>query len=92
MKQVKRKFNASFKTKVAIEAIKESETLSSLAVKYEISPVMICKWEKEFLANASAVFETHKNDDSTLEHLIPSPLVNLLYTMFTCLKDLFVRL
>ena len=31
MKQVKRKFDASFEGKVAIEAIKESETLSSLA-------------------------------------------------------------
>lgn len=37
MKQVKCKFDDSFK------AIKESETLSSLAAKYEISLVMICR-------------------------------------------------
>ena len=67
MKQVKRKFDASFKTKVAIESIKESETLSSLATKYEISPVMICRWKKEFLENVSAAFETPKNDDSAFE-------------------------
>ena len=41
MKQVKRKFDASFKAKFAIEAIKESETLSSLVAKYEISPVIL---------------------------------------------------
>lgn len=48
MKQVKRKFDASFKEKVAIEAIKESEKLSSLVAKYEISPVMIYRWKKNF--------------------------------------------
>ena len=67
MKQAKRKFDASFKAKVAIEAIKENETLSSLAAKYEISPIMICRWKKEFLANASAAFETPKNDESAFD-------------------------
>ena len=41
--------------------------MCSLAAKYEISPVMICRWKKEFLANASAAFETPKNDDSAFE-------------------------
>lgn len=32
-----------------MEAIKERETLNKLAVKYEVSPVMISRWKKEFI-------------------------------------------
>lgn len=43
MKKARRKYDASFKAKVAIEAIRERETLSELAAKYEVSPVMISR-------------------------------------------------
>jgi len=52
---------------VAIEAIKERETLSELAARYELSPVMISRWKKEFLENSAAAFETPKIDGSALE-------------------------
>ncbi len=45
----KKKYDAKFKAKVALEAIKERETLNKLAVKYEVSPVMISRWKKEFI-------------------------------------------
>lgn len=35
----KKKYDAKFKAKVALEAIKERETLNELAVKYEVSSV-----------------------------------------------------
>lgn len=35
MKKSRKKYDAKFKAKVAIEAIKERETLSELAAKYE---------------------------------------------------------
>ena len=38
MKKSRRKFSAQFKTKVAIEALKERETLSELAKRYEVHP------------------------------------------------------
>lgn len=49
MNRTRRKYDSSFKAKVAIEAIKERETLSELAAKYELSPVMISRWKKEFI-------------------------------------------
>ena len=49
MKQTRKKYDAKFKAKVAIEALKERETLNELATKYELSPVMISRWKKEFL-------------------------------------------
>ena len=43
MKGTRKKYDAKFKAKVALEAIKERETLNELAVKYEVSPVMISR-------------------------------------------------
>lgn len=56
-KQTRRKFSADFKAKVALEAIKNQQTLAELAVKFDVNPVMISKWKAEFLENMSAVFE-----------------------------------
>ncbi len=52
---------------VALEAIKERETLNELAVKYEGSPVMISRWKKEFIENSVAAFETPKVNDVSIE-------------------------
>jgi transposase len=56
MKKERRKFTASFKVKVAIEALKEKDTLQVLASKFEIHPTQIGNWKKEFLENAELVF------------------------------------
>ena len=46
MKGTRKKYDAKFKAKVALEAIKERETLNELAVKYEVSPLMISRWNR----------------------------------------------
>jgi len=56
----RRKFTAAFKAKVAIEAIRERETLSAISSKYEMSQEQISKWKREFLEKSELVF--------TLEH------------------------
>lgn len=63
-KRNRRKFNADFKTKVVLEALKEKSTIEELARKYELHPNQITVWKKEFLANASAVFENSGNKES----------------------------
>lgn len=72
MKKERRKFSASFKAKVAIEAIKEQQTIQELAAKYELHPTQINTWKREFLDNAESVFITDKSpskDDSKEKEL-----------------------
>ena len=47
-KNKRERYSAAFKAKVAIDAIKERETLQQLAVKYKVSAVTIGKWKAEF--------------------------------------------
>ena len=57
MKQTRRKHSAAFKAKVALEALKERDSLAELSAKYEISQSQISKWKQSFLERSSTVFE-----------------------------------
>ena len=58
MKKQRRKFTAAFKAQVAIESLKERQTLSELAVRFDVHPNQISTWKQEFLSKAEQVFET----------------------------------
>ena len=58
MKAKRRKFTAAFKAQVAIEAIKERDSLADLAKRFEVHPNMISKWKQEFIERSSEIFET----------------------------------
>ena len=64
MKQKRRKFSGAFKAKVAIEALKERETLAELSERFEVHPNMISKWKQEFLEKSSNIFDK-KSDPET---------------------------
>lgn len=55
MKRERRKFSAAFKSKVAIEALKEQMTLQELAKKFDVHPNQITGCKRDFLENASVV-------------------------------------
>ncbi|PKQ60131.1 transposase [Labilibaculum filiforme] len=57
MKRTRRKFSSTFKAKVAIEALKERETLAVLAERFELHPNQISQWKQEFLENSQQIFE-----------------------------------
>jgi transposase len=64
MKAKRRKFTAGFKAQLAIEALKERETLAELAKRYEVHPNMISKWKQEFVERSSEIFETAPPEDN----------------------------
>lgn len=65
MKKNRRKFSNEFKTKVAVEALKERQTISELAERFELHPNQISRWKQQFLENASLVFESDKKSKTT---------------------------
>lgn len=56
-RKTRRNFSPEFKAKVAIEALREQQTLSELAAKYELHPNQISDWKKQLLGGAGAVFD-----------------------------------
>lgn len=58
--KTRRHFGAAFKAKVALEALKEQQTLAELATKYELHPNQIVDWKKQLLNGAEQVFGNGK--------------------------------
>lgn len=56
MKTIRRKFTAKFKAQVAIEAIKERESMTDLAKRFEVHLAQITTWKREFLERADQAF------------------------------------
>ncbi|PCH68548.1 MAG: hypothetical protein COC06_09400 [Bacteroidales bacterium] len=73
MKRTRRKFSSSFKAKVAIEALKERETLAVLAEHFELHPNQISQWKQEFTENSSQIFEG-KNSSKETDDIDPEQL------------------
>jgi transposase-like protein len=69
MKNSRRKFSSQFKARVAIEALKERETLAELSKRYEIHPNQISQWKREFLDNADKAFakQDEKQSDTPVD-------------------------
>jgi putative transposase len=56
VKNGRRSFPASFKAKVALEALKDEATLSELASRHELHPNQICQWRRRLLDSAPEIF------------------------------------
>ena len=67
MKQKRRKFSGAFKAKVAIEALKERETLAELSKRFEVHPNMISKWKQEFLEKSAEIFDKKSDAESEVD-------------------------
>lgn len=59
-KRPRRNHGAAFKAKVALEAIKEEQTLVQLAERFDVHPNQITKWKKQMLDRAREVFAKEK--------------------------------
>ena len=56
MKKRAAKYEAPFKAKVAVAAIREEDTVPALARRYGVHPSQVFKWKRQMLDNATAVF------------------------------------
>lgn len=70
MKQQRRTHSPEFKTKVALEALKERKTISEIASEYQVHSNQVTAWKAQLLENMSSVFadgRKNKNEEEAKE-------------------------
>ena len=63
---MRKRYDAQFKARIALEAIKGEHTVSEIASKYKVHPNMITKWKKQVLEELPGIF-SGKKDESEKE-------------------------
>ena len=63
MSRQRRNFSAKFKSDLVIELLRGEKDLNTLAVENSIQPNLLRNWKKEFLDNASVVFDDKREEN-----------------------------
>jgi len=74
MARKRRLFAASFKARVALDAVRGLKTVSELAALHKVHPLQIPAWKKQLLEDAGTLFEgptfkANKSDEPSVAEL-----------------------
>ena len=63
-KRNQKRYDPSFKARVALEALQEGESLAQLGHRHGVHPVLVGQWKKQLKENALTAFERGGGRDS----------------------------
>jgi transposase len=66
-KRMRKRYEASFKARVALAALKDNQTLSELASEFGVHGNLISQWKRRLLTHVPRVFE-EPADDARQDH------------------------
>jgi transposase-like protein len=67
MKKTRTRHTTEFKTKVALEAIKDQQTLAELSIRFGVTQQQISNWKNEFLRRSEEIFGKREPDKELLK-------------------------
>jgi len=70
MGRIRKSYLSAFKAKVALEAIKEEETVAELAGRYSVHPVQIRRWKRRALERMIELFTDGKGKKMKEKNLL----------------------
>jgi len=70
MGKIHKQYSPSFKAKVALEAIREEETVAELASRYQVHPTQIKRWKKTAIEGLTQLFQDRRQREGKEKNLL----------------------
>ena len=66
-RRMRKRYEAAFKARVALAALKDNKTLSELASEFGVHGNLVSQWKRRLLSNVTHVFE-ERPDEAQRDH------------------------
>ena len=90
MTKKRRRFSAEFKKRVALEALRERDTVQAIAARYEVHPNQVSAWKRQAVDGLEEVFSSATTKASA-EHETKVRDLHAKIGELTVERDFFVR-